>query len=131
MIDAAQIERAPQAQKIVRVRRPCSRCGQPKATLELRRYPTNHPVAWQCAGCLGLNRSRPEAGNKLFIPHRELRGFGIDPDSLPEIIRPDAADEFLKETADLWPGAVITRDTRPNGVGEGMIAGAPLVEAHP
>lgn len=67
---------------IVRVCRPCQRCGLSEATLELRRYPLNRAAAWFCISCEGLNRSR----GRLFIPHSEIRAGGIDPDRLPLVL---------------------------------------------
>jgi hypothetical protein len=105
-------------------KRLCQRCGTQGATLELRRYPTpaSH-VAWFCQACSSLNRDK--AGG-LFIAHYKLRASGIDPNLLPEM-HPEKADQFLAETASLWPpsaieSATITRDTRPNGVGEGPLS---------
>jgi hypothetical protein len=62
--------------------RPCDACGHDMAML--RRFPRNHGVAWCCSKCQPIVRSRR---GFLFIPHRELRASGIEPDRLPEAIR--------------------------------------------
>jgi hypothetical protein len=49
----------------------------------LKIYPLNRAVSWRCLTCDGLIRSR----GRLFIPHREIRACGIDPDLLPEVRR--------------------------------------------
>jgi hypothetical protein len=100
------------------IHRPCQRCGKQDATLEPRQYPQNRAVALFCQDCGGLNRDK---NGRLFIPHRELLAVGIDPDALPKVRHPDDADGFLAETADLWPGATVIRDTRPNSISEGPL----------
>jgi hypothetical protein len=62
--------------------RSCDACGHDMAVL--RRFPRNHGVAWCCSMCQSIVRSRR---GFLFIPHRELRASGIEPDRLPEVVR--------------------------------------------
>jgi hypothetical protein len=108
----------PRDLRIDQVCRQCARCGQANAILELRRYPGNNAVGLFCTRCNGLNR---DVRGNLFIKHERLRSRKIEPSTLPRVSQGDSADEFLSETANLFPGAVITRDTRPNGVDEGEL----------
>ena len=76
-------EPAPSEHPILIARaRPCLKCGHDTAVL--RRFPQNHGVAWCCTQCQSIVRSRR---GFLFIPHRELRASGIEPDRLPEVVR--------------------------------------------